>query len=211
MPTGRYTDYLANKILDHVFGGGDFTRPATIYLAALKASDVEVSGGSYARVAVTNNGTNFPGASSRAKANANAIPFAQATADWGFIEAIGIYDASSGGNLLAKIPLAGPFKNATAAAATDVLTSASHGFSNGQRVRVEAMAGLSLPGGLAASTTYWVRDVTTNTFKLAASDGGGAIDLSTDAALFVHLYKGRDVFTGDTLSFGAGDLAMNHD
>jgi len=211
MPTGRYTDYLANKLLDHVFGGGDFTRPATLYIGGLKAGDVEVSGGSYARVAVTNNGTNFPGASGRAKANANAIPFATATADWGFIEAIGIYDASSGGNLLAKVPLAGPFKNATAAAATDVVTSASHGFADGQRVRVEAMAGLSLPGGLAANTTYWIRDVTTHTFKLAASSGGGAIDLSTDAAMFVHPYKGRDVFAGDTLSFGASDLAISHD
>lgn len=209
MPTGLYSTYLANRILDHVFGGADYSRPATLYLAALKAGDAEVIGGSYARVAITNNATNFPNASARAKANANVIPFATATADWGFIESVGIYDALTGGNQLARIPLAGVFKNFNAAATGDLFTSASHELVDGQRVRVEALAGLALPSGIVAETTYFVRDAAANTLKLAATSGGAAINVG-DGQGAIFTYKARDVYAGDTMSFAAGDLTITH-
>jgi hypothetical protein len=104
---GSFSDYLENALLDHVFGGGDYTRPATLYVAAFTAAPsdsgggTECSGGSYARVAVTNNATNFPAASGGAKANGTAITFPSASASWGTVEAIGIFDADSSGNLLA--------------------------------------------------------------------------------------------------------------
>ena len=55
-----------NHVLDAVFGAG-FTKPATIYIALLSTSitandgtsGVEITGNGYARVAVTNNATNF--------------------------------------------------------------------------------------------------------------------------------------------------------
>lgn len=103
---GSKSDYLENKVLDHVLGGGDFTRPATAYIAlfTVTPSDsgggTEVTGGSYARVAVTNNATNFPAASGGTKSNGTDIVFTTATADWGTVVAFGIFDAASGGNLL---------------------------------------------------------------------------------------------------------------
>lgn len=60
----------------------------------------EVTGGSYARVAVTNNSTNWPAAAAGAKSNGTVITFPTATADWGTIVAFAILDASSGGNFL---------------------------------------------------------------------------------------------------------------
>jgi len=45
----------------------------------------EPSGGSYSKVTVTNNGTNFGAAVSSEKTNATEIAFPQATADWGTI------------------------------------------------------------------------------------------------------------------------------
>jgi hypothetical protein len=60
----------------------------------------EVTGGSYARVSVTNNTTNWPNASSGSKSNGTAITFPTATANWGTVTAFGIFDASSAGNLL---------------------------------------------------------------------------------------------------------------
>ena len=103
---GSKSDYLENKILDHVLGGGDYTRPATVYVALYTVAPTdagggtEVSGGSYARVAVTNNSTNWPAASSGSKSNGTAISFPAATANWGTVVAFGIFDAASGGNLL---------------------------------------------------------------------------------------------------------------
>ena len=104
---GSFSDYLELELLDHVFGGTDYTRPATLYVGLYTGAPTdagggtEVSGGSYARVAVTNNDTNWPAAAAGAKANGTAINFPTATGDWGTVVAFGIFDAAEAGNLLA--------------------------------------------------------------------------------------------------------------
>ncbi|GJL55827.1 MAG: hypothetical protein NPIRA02_29590 [Nitrospirales bacterium] len=101
------SNYLENKLLDHVFGGGDFTRPATVYFALSIANPTEdasgltePSGNAYARVAVTNNATNFPAASGGSKSNGSVVTFPQSTGSWGTITHYAIMDASSDGNML---------------------------------------------------------------------------------------------------------------
>jgi len=103
---GSKSNYLELKVLDHVLGGGDYTRPAKVYVALYTAAPTdagggtEVSGGDYARVEVVNNATNFPAASEGAKSNGTKITFAEATASWGTVVAFGILDAAESGNLL---------------------------------------------------------------------------------------------------------------
>lgn len=103
-----FSDYLEDEVLDHVFGAATYTAPATLYFAAYTAAPTdagggtEVTGGAYARASQTNNATNYPASSGGSKSNANAITFTTASgANWGTVVAIGIFDASSGGNLLA--------------------------------------------------------------------------------------------------------------
>jgi hypothetical protein len=104
---GSFTNYLENKLLDHVFGGGNYTRPATLYIG-LSTSDPgetgstagEPSGNGYARVAVVNNATNFPAASGGAKTNGTPIEFPEATGAWGTVTHFFIADNSTGGNVL---------------------------------------------------------------------------------------------------------------
>lgn len=104
---GSFSDFLENELLDHVFGAAAYTAPATLYVSAFTAAPTdagggtEVTGGSYARVSVTNNATNFPAAAAGAKANGTAITFPTASASWGTVVAIGIHDAASNGNLIA--------------------------------------------------------------------------------------------------------------
>jgi hypothetical protein len=84
-----YCDYLEAKILDDWFGKAGNTVPATLYLGVCtgitEAGVItgEPSAGNYARVAVTNNATNFPAASGGAKANGTAVTFPEATVAWG--------------------------------------------------------------------------------------------------------------------------------
>jgi len=59
----------------------------------------ELSGGGYARVAVTNNSTNFPATTGDTKTNGTDIVFPVATADWGQIALVTIWDAATGGNV----------------------------------------------------------------------------------------------------------------
>tara|TARA_R100000700_G_scaffold15917_1_gene22114 strand:+ start:2351 stop:2743 length:393 start_codon:yes stop_codon:yes gene_type:complete len=99
-----FSDYLEDKVLDHVFGGNAFTAPSTLHVAlyTVAPSDTgggtEVSGGAYARQTgtFTVSGTNPTTAS-----NTAAIEYPTATADYGTVVAVGVLDASSGGNLLA--------------------------------------------------------------------------------------------------------------
>lgn len=109
---GSFANFLEDELLDHCFGNAAYSAPATLHVAlyTVAPSDAgggtEVAGGSYARSAVTNNATNFPAASGGAKSNGTAITFPTATGSWGTVVAIGILDASSGGNLLAWADLA---------------------------------------------------------------------------------------------------------
>lgn len=103
---GSKSDYLELKVLDHILGGGDYTRPATVYLALFTATPSDTGGGTectgsnYARLAITNNATNWPAASAGSKKNGVYFLFPIPTGTWGTVTAIGIFDAATSGNLL---------------------------------------------------------------------------------------------------------------
>lgn len=103
---GSKANFLELELLDHVLGGADYVRPGTVYIALYTAAPTdagggtEVTGGSYARVSVTNNATNWPAAAAGVKSNGTVFTFPTATADWGTVVAFAILDAASGGNFL---------------------------------------------------------------------------------------------------------------
>lgn len=119
-------DYSENKIADHVFRGTAFseTAPASYYVALFTTSctdaavGTEVTGGSYARVAIARsqaawNGThgNATGASSGTGgtiSNAGTLTFPAPTANWGSITAFGVLDASTAGNPIVCTDLTTP-------------------------------------------------------------------------------------------------------
>jgi len=102
-----FSNYLRDALNDHLRGGTAYSPAATHYYALMttmplaSGGGVEVSGGSYARVAYTNNTSNYPSASGGVKQNANQINWGTASANWGTVVGVAVYDASSGGNLLA--------------------------------------------------------------------------------------------------------------
>ena len=97
-----FSDYLELEVLDHVFGGASFTAPSTIYVALYTVAPddtgggTEVSGGGYARQSMA-----FGTAASGSISNSGSVEFPTATADYGTVVAMGLFDASSAGNLLA--------------------------------------------------------------------------------------------------------------
>lgn len=70
----------------------------------------------------------------------------------------------------------GPFAMADAVA--DALHLPGHGLVLNNTIVLQTVVGKSLPAPLVESTVYYVRDVTTDTFKLALSAGGAAINLT---------------------------------
>ena len=75
------------------------------------------------------------------------------------------------------------------AIATDTITFTAHGLSNGDQV-IYNNGGATAAAGLTNAVRYFVRDVTTNTFKVSATPGGTAADIITignDAQYFTTL------------------------
>jgi hypothetical protein len=100
------SNYLENKILDHVLRNVSYTSPTTVYVGLYTSdpaddnSGTEVTGGSYARqiLSVTT-------ATDGIVTSSADVTFPQATAQWGTISHIGLLDAVSSGNLLMHTPL----------------------------------------------------------------------------------------------------------
>ncbi len=115
------SNYQEQKLLDHQYNEVSYTPPTTIYVA-LYTDDptdadtgTEVSGGSYARVLVNENGGGSPAwdlavvdGIGYMVDNADDIVFPTATAAWGTITHVGLRDASSAGNLLHHTALEAP-------------------------------------------------------------------------------------------------------
>jgi len=102
---GSFSDYWENEVLDHVFGKGSYA-PPTIYVALSTADPTddgsgiaEPSGNGYSRVQTQ--ASDWNAASSGSLDNANDITLPEATGNWGTISHFALFDAASGGNMLA--------------------------------------------------------------------------------------------------------------
>jgi len=102
---GSFSNHWENEVLDHLFGKGTYT-PPTIYVA-LSTTDPGESGsgldepdsGGYARAATQ--ASDWSSAAGGLIDNAAAIEFDAATGDWGTMTHFALFDAATGGNLLA--------------------------------------------------------------------------------------------------------------
>lgn len=124
------SNFVQNNFVDAFMRAQAATNitPATIYIAldtsagTAQACGTEVSGGAYARVAITSSLSNWAGTqgagttsassnssgSSGTTSNNNPITFPAPTANWGSIVGFCGMSASSGGNLLFYAPLTTP-------------------------------------------------------------------------------------------------------
>lgn len=100
-----FSDTFETHVLDYVFTTDTLARPTAWYLALFTSnpgdgdSGTEVSGGGYARQSVTFTVTNDTAS------NSAAIEFPTATANYGTVSHVGVYTASSGGDLIAHAAL----------------------------------------------------------------------------------------------------------
>jgi hypothetical protein len=102
-----FSSDLEDKVMNHILGGSDYSRLATVYLALFTAAPTETGGGTevtgsgYTRLAITNNATNFPASSGGQKSNGIAFTFTPASGgSWGTVSHWAIMSASSGGLIL---------------------------------------------------------------------------------------------------------------
>jgi hypothetical protein len=100
------SNFLENALVNATLRNTTYTSPATVYVALFTtdptdaASGTEVTGGSYARTSVA-----FAAPSNGASASSADCTFPTCTSTWGTVSHIGIFDASTAGNLLYHTPL----------------------------------------------------------------------------------------------------------
>lgn len=100
-----FTNDLETRLLQWAFTTGSPTRPTAWHVALFTAAPgeagggTEVSGGSYARLSAT-----FT-VSGDLATNSGALEWPTAAANWGTITHVAVFDASSGGNILAYAAL----------------------------------------------------------------------------------------------------------
>lgn len=97
------SDHAEKLLLDWLMTTGSATRPTAWYVGLFTAAPsdsgggTEVSGSGYAREAVTFAAASTPGGTT---SNTGDVSFTASGGDWGTITHIGIFDASTSGNLL---------------------------------------------------------------------------------------------------------------
>lgn len=137
----------------------------------------EATGGSpaYARQAVT-----WGAAASGVKSNTGALTFDVAAGTYGFLTFWNAVSANVN-NYLGYTPINGTVKGFFSVDTTltnDQLLSVAHGLANDDRLLLHNVFAETLPTGLAEDTVYWVVSSAANTFKLATTQGGAAIDIT---------------------------------
>jgi len=151
-------------------------------------------------------------AGGRQRANSALCTFPQNTGTTQDMIGYGIYDASTAGNLKgiglmdADVPILGVANDTT----TEDLIAPAHGLSTDQRVFVLAAPGAVIPTGLAENTAYFVLAVglTTDQFRLAATSGGAAINITAKGAALFIPYTALTVANLATPEFAIGTIIV---
>ena len=100
------SNFLENALINATLRATTYTSPSTVYVALFTTdptdanTGTEVTGGSYARTSVA-----FAAPSNGASASSADCTFPTCTSTWGTVSHIGIFDASTSGNLLYHTPL----------------------------------------------------------------------------------------------------------
>jgi hypothetical protein len=141
------------------------------------ANATEATGGSpaYARLAVS-----WGTAASGQRSNSGALAFDVPAGTYGYLS---FWNALTGNtsNFLGYGPINGSVKGFASVDTTltnDQLFSVAHGLVDTDRVILYNVFAETLPTGLTEGTVYFVVSSATNTFKVSATSGGTAVDIT---------------------------------
>jgi hypothetical protein len=162
----------SNSKITHV-AAWTLTDPGT----GTNATGTEANGGTpaYARQAVT-----WGVAAAELKQNTGALTIDVPAGTYGFLC---FFNASTGNtnNYRGYAPINGTVRGVFAVDTTltnDQFLSPGHGLANGDRVMLFNAFGTTLPTGVSEGTVYFVVSAATDTFKVSATSGGAAVDLT---------------------------------
>ena len=220
------TDLTAGSFLEWLVGKTAMPAlPANVYMGLFSVAPgeagggTELSAGNYARKSTAAaDWAAAAGSGPRTIANANAITFVQANADWASLAApavaFGLFDAAVGGNLRLWDYLGAYdwFQFTTVDLAGNGLQVPAHGLVVNDPVAVTAEYGaLPLPAtdapALAAGNLYYVQAVPdANSIRLSRTLGGAVIDVTGVGGGHLRKVAATTILNGTAPNFAAGAL-----
>ena len=201
------TDFLEQALEDHLFGLASYSAPATMYLALFTAmssgetgTGTEVTGGSYARLAITNDATSWS-RTSNVITNDNLLEFVTASANWGTATHWALFDASSGGNMLIYGTLDSVVINngstfRVAAGQLSITYNAKSNYTAGQLL--DLLFGID---GFTTPATQYIA-----LFTAAPTDAGGGTEVSTSGTDYA-----REAVTNDGTGWSRSTSTISND
>jgi hypothetical protein len=190
-----FTTYAKNLMLGAL--AVDFLSAHDGYPGLTGANEISGGAPAYARKAVT-----FGAAAGGVRTTSGAVTFdigAGKTVRW-----VGAWQA---GNFVGAAPSGGSPLEFVVDPTTDVFRCPAHGLSDTNTVVVYNG---TAPGGLTLGTVYFVRDATADTFKLAATSGGVALDITSagSADCLLSLIVESFYAAQGTHTFNTGDIGL---
>lgn len=185
------THYTAERMLNKLLGITDYTPAANHHFGAFTVNPAdaeataytECTNAGYGRVSKTNNDTTWADWASGAKVCAVEVAFAAATENWTELVGIGVWDASTSGNLLGWGALASPItildtEVLTIPAGAGEFTFLGDASGNGGLTDTAAAALMDYEFGITDYTepaTWYFALLTTN----PDPDGTGGVELAS--------------------------------
>lgn len=143
-------------------------------------SSTEVSGGTYARQPITWQAAGTPAAGQAGNNGAITVLIPAGAV----VQAVGLYDALTVGNLLGVEPYGSVGQVVkgvgTIDAATDLFLSKGHGLTTDDRVFFSTVNGEAIPTGIVTTTLYFVlaAGLTADVFQVSATSAGTALNVT---------------------------------
>lgn len=186
--------------------GGTFTSLAayaSLHSSYSGTGASELSGGSYAREAVTWNSAAGGTKTSASVAGTYSI-YAGGT-----VAFIGLWSASSGGSFGGMGPNGGgsQYGFTSTAAAPVVFTAPFSAFTNGQTVVLFDSAGATISPDFTVGTVYYVLNASGATFQLSATSGGAAVNSVTVGAGIVQAINVEAFGSAGTFTLSSATLS----
>lgn len=206
---GGHSTYLANNLGGLVLGSTAYSRPATVYLEPYETNPNEAGAGGdvpdsgySARVAVTNNNTNFPAAASGVKTLATAQTLYVASGVETLV-GVGIWDALTSGNLLALfVPgsnlVTASGKRVKIPASTLTLTLTGEWETTLENALLDHVLG---GGDYTALTTVYFGLISSGTTELASTNGYARVSKTNNTTNFPAWSSGA-TSNGTEIQFG---------
>jgi hypothetical protein len=199
-------DQMLDSLNASFTSGGTYTpivAYASLHTAYSATGTSEVSGGSYARVAVT-----WSAASGSSKASASVASAINVPASTTVLY-VGLWSAVSGGNFAGMGPIGGAAQYAhTAATSGNTFTAPGSSYANTNTVVLLPSPGSTTPGGFTIGTVYYVVSAAGATFSLSATSGGGAITVSAAGSGIVQAITPEVFGSAGTFTLSSETLSL---